>query len=318
MTNGLSPLEQSLVEDIAADEQSRNPQPEEANANEVADKVTEQLDEIPHGELEKEATEEGEEQKPEEVGGEEEALPANPTNNDFAKLRLQLKKEREEKEKALLEAARKDGFIEATKQMPKAETQQQAPQDPEPDFNEDPKAWVQWKDRQTENRIAAVEQKYQMQQVKEQVRGVIDEAKRAEEVYAKDNPDYSPAKQFLKDIVVKDLKAANPLKTDKEIEAMVLQEEYAANIAAKQLGFSAPIYMEMLAKQAGYKPQPKTEVQKEPEAPAKIEKKPNFEAMQRNKSKTVSLVGTRSNAGSMGEPTDEEVADMTLSQMAGM
>ncbi len=300
--NELSPLQKSLVEDIALEQEELNPGTEEKDAEEIVNEVEKQLE-----------SEEKESDVAENPEGEEEddEIPANPTNKDFAKLRAKQKEAEREAAKWREEAARKEGYIQAKKEGATKEPEYKSPEDPEPDFDLDPKSWAMWSKRQSDAEITQLKQQQNQGYLKNQLKEFVDTAKAQEDNYAKENPDYSPAKSFLTDLVIKAKKAENPLITDRQAEAFALQEEYAAMLLAKQMGFDNPAYyFEMLAKKAGFKPTAKQTEEKS------AEKKTNIEAIKRNKEKSISLAGTHSNASGMGKVTDEEVVEMTLEQMA--
>lgn len=315
----LSPLQQSLIDDIAAEQAALNPPAEEKGAEEIANAVKNKLDEVDHTVLEKDSPildEEPPVKAEERALNEDDEIPANPTNDDFAKLRKAKTDAEREAQRLREDLARKQGYIQAKQEQPAAV--KAAPQDIEPEFDTDPKAWVQWNDRQHKKEIEGLKSTFQSVQVRSQLKEVIDLAKADETNYATSNPDYAPAKKFLDDIVMNNLRAQYPDKSDAEIKVQALQDEYATILVARNNGIKPALYFEMLAKQAGYTTQAKAPEIKQPEVKAPLEKSPNMDAIKRNKAKTPTLVGTRSNAGGLGEPTDEEVADMTLQQMAAM
>jgi hypothetical protein len=317
-------LEQSLADDIAAEKAAAESTTKEKDAGELADKVTEQLEEKTHEQLSEEAPSEGEEGAQEEGAKEEgeaskedDEVPQNPTAQDFARMRIKAREaERAAREaeraaaKLREEMARKEGYYAAKGELPPEKVAEKP--DPEPNFDENPRGWIEWHNRQHAKEVEQLKQGFRAFQMESQVKSTVNIAKGEEAEYAKAHPEYTPAKDYLTGLVTRNMRAQNPMMSEPELQALVLQEEYKAILHAKSSGVNPAIYFKMLAENAGYKPTAAKEEKKE----ALPEKKPDMDAIKRNKGKTHTLVGTRSNAGGMGEPTDEEIADLTLAQMA--
>lgn len=306
-------LEQSLADDIAAEQAALQPKADEKAAEVIADEVVEKVN--------KEAEQPPEEAKPAEPApvDDDEQLPENPTKEDFARQRVKAKQREKELEERLRKAeedkARQQGYIAAKNeaQPVKEDKPDPALADPEPDIELNPREWKSWKQRQDDARFDEMKKSFQQIQVTSRIKDTIANAKQEEATYAKQNPTYNDAKAYLDQKAMDNIRANNPFADEAAIKAKLVQDEYAAILEAKQKGINTAIYFEMLAKNAGF--QPKAPEAKEPTLP---ERKPNMEAIKRNKEKSVTLAGSRSNAAGLGEPTDEEFAELTLMQIAAM
>jgi len=235
-------------------------------------------------------------------------LPPEPkTNSDFAKYRIKLKEKDTQLKEMQNQLARVQGFVEGKFQQP-AQVQEQKQPDPEPDFDVDPKAWALWHKQKTDAELYEVKESFKQERAKSELREIITGQQQKEQLYAKDNPQYEEAKNFLRQKLAQAIKQETPYITQEELNAKILQEEYAALLTARQTGMNPGRYIKSLAEEIGFQPSPVT--------PPK--EKVSFETLKRNQTKTVTLAGAKSNAGKMGEVTDEEYAEMTLAQIAAL
>lgn len=279
-----------------------------------------------------------EEQQEEDLGEAEESEEEAPFDEKsaqgkaFQKMRKQLKtqeelltrtqeekdKERNEKETYLQRLSKLEGAHEAN-QLHQASRQEE---DLAPDRTMDPDAWLDWKDNQREkesqglkNEIAQLKQSQILSDARRELQSI-------ENHYAVSNNinDYQQRKQHIKDRQTELLKLQNPTLKPDQVDRLLDLEELKVAYQTYNSGQNPADVFYKMSQQYGYveqKPantEEKTVTRKSSEA-GRTE--PNLDKIRRNKEKTVSLNGG-SSRGKMDGPTAEEMADMSISQLAAL
>lgn len=208
-------------------------------------------------------------------------------------------------------------------------------QDPEPDKAKDPEAWKDWKIRDQERRLAAIEGKTQedrqQNEINTQISRAKDEFRSVQADYIKRNPDYPNAFKVGYENYTRSLRIAHPEWTNQEIvnTADYRLLLYAGQMAKKGVNPAEAIY-DYCIETLGYVPgsvkaQPRRAERDEDEIdddfeevqPRREVRKPNLRVIDRNKRRSANGIGG-GGQGSSARMTKQNVADMTLGEMANL
>jgi hypothetical protein len=245
----------------------------------------------------KEEPEEHADPKEEELG-EEEGTP----KNSYGRLKYELKKERQERERQAIEVAELRGRLEeqskivATQQIIQ---KQEQPEEVIPDPTYDKEAYLEYQLKKQEEKIKKLEEATQAVTTNNAITNAQRALQKLEANFSKDNTDYSGAKEFLRGQLAMELKLENPKASDSQIEAIIDQQELnaAANVAGRNQNPAEYFYN--LAKVRGYTGQKPPTGKKDTVA--------DFAKAKENKERSVGFVGTPSIGKDPVLPTDMAV-----------
>lgn len=246
-----------------------------------------------------EGKEDGDGKAPEDSSESDEDL--NPAAAAFAKMR---------REKRALEAEL--AAVRTPKVEARAEVQEEN-KDPEPNKQDSYEQWLEWKDRQIENKVKILDEKLSNREREDKNSKIysdaVDELQEAKARFAKKQPDVDDAANHLVKRIKQSLTDLNPNWSEKR----VLSETgnrllvMAAQAAAKGIDPAEELY-DLAIEKYGYS-------KKEPEHIEDRERKTDLKTISNNKKKSASPLQGGGQSGSISL-TKEAVADMSLSEFS--
>lgn len=202
--------------------------------------------------------------------------------------------------------------IEAEKPKPKPV------EDPEPNRDEEPLAYSEWKTRQLERKLEQVSsetaevrewRKQQETQTEEQRRyhAAVQEFSAIQQTYEQQNPDYAQARSHMGNAIARRVQAENPYISQQDLISTVDKEVLrVASLAVNRNQHPIKVLHDMARDVYGFRPEPI----KQPEPP-----KPSLEAIEKNKKKSVNGLG-----GSSGKAyvTPEAAVNLSIAELDKM
>lgn len=277
---GTKQLEDMKKELVELEKEQEVAAPEPAKEEEVIEKAAEEVAEEAH-----EVAEEAEEAEQQEE---------EPNKSSYARLRHEAKKEREAREKAEREASELRGMIKAQEmarqqqqQQPQSQPQQKEPEEVAPDKSFDPIGYLDHKQRELEKKTAKYEELLNQHQQERQLSMAKEAIRSLESEYAKQKPEYTAAKEYLRTKYFEALRFTNPPHiTDYTINQHLDIMEAQTASAEVSAGRNPAAYFERLAHEKGYQPNAK-----------ETKAKPNVDLnrVAETKRRSLSLVGSPSN-----------------------
>lgn len=210
---------------------------------------------------------------------------------------VQMRKEKREKEQEI-ERLRKE--LEEAKK-PKEEPKQ-------PDRETDYEAWLEWRDQQTEARVAAIEANYaqerRQREAQQQWQAAVNEFQQYENNFKQRVPDYDDAAEFFNQQMKNLAVLENPTANEAQINAIVAQKILVAASRYAELDLDPAEQLYKLTKERfGF--QPKQEQKS----------KPNLQKIASNQKKSASPI-SGGGSPSKGELSADAVANMTLGEFS--
>jgi hypothetical protein len=214
------------------------------------------------------------------------------------------------REKAALERRLQE--VEAAKQQPAPVTSpaQSAQEDPEPNMQEDPIAWVQWNKRQTDAQLSEFNNWKQSQtQAYEQnqlVSRAAQELTEYESQFKATVTDYDDVANFMVGELKKSFKRLNPSASEdqvlKQVQQHILLE--SSKLAAKGLNPVEELY-HIAKNEYGYTPPTQA-----------VEKKPDLAAIAKNQARSAGMAGAAGSPKRAAPSTLQAAAEMTPAEWA--
>lgn len=307
LEESIDELEKELIE---SEELEEDKEDADGTDEEKLEEESEDDDEANDNEEEEEEEKsEGEEEDDDVLKGEKKDDDEEEENH--AKNRIEDRRTRDEVSELRTELADLRAERKAEKEAAEAKTKdkEQAASDPQPDKAEDPDAWYEWKDRQNDKRMAAIEAKESQRdedttaakQVNQQQQDMADATAYVGEKladYAREKDDALEVFNHLEDKIKENIRFTQPGYNNKQLRQAA---NYQLMLMAKQLHVDGKNIAEELYKKGA-----------EDFKPAKTGKK-SLKKINKNKGKSGSLLGSGGKSGGSSLTLDD-YDQMTLAE----